>query len=96
MVFLFLQTIVPTVPASFLTFGDHPLYRRYETLPKLWGLSALDDQLIAGLVMKIGAGLLLMSLIAVIFFRWVATDETTPHRRPIGVPAAPELTEVKA
>ena len=96
MVFLFLQTIVPTVPASFLTFGDHPLYRRYETLPKLWGLSALDDQLIAGLIMKIGAGLLLTALIAVIFFRWVATDEPTPRRLPIEVPAAPELTEVKA
>ena len=96
MVFLFLQTIVPTVPASFLTFGDHPLYRRYETLPKLWGLSAMDDQLIAGLIMKIGAGLLLTGLIAVVFFRWVATDEPTPRRVPLEVPAAPELTEVKA
>ena len=94
MVFLFLQTIVPTIPATFLTFGDHPLYRRYETLPKLWGMTALDDQLTAGLIMKIPIGLMLMSLIAVIFFRWVATDDPTPHRR---VPAAPrpELTEVK-
>ena len=89
MVFLFLQTIVPTVPASFLTFGQHPLYRRYEALPKLWGLSALDDQLIAGLIMKIGAGLLLMSLIAVVFFRWVATDEPTPRRLPTGTPRRP-------
>jgi putative membrane protein len=96
MVFLFLQTIVPTIPASFLTFGHHPLYRRYETLPKLWGISALDDQLIAGLVMKIGAGLLLSALIAVIFFRWVATDAPTPRRVPTGIPEAPELTEVKA
>jgi putative membrane protein len=94
MVFLFLQTVVPTIPASFLTFGDHPLYRRYETLPKLWGMTALDDQLTAGLIMKIGSGLILMSLIAVIFFHWVATDDPTPHRRG---PAAgrPELTEVK-
>ena len=45
--------------------------------------------------MKIGAGLLLMSLIAVIFFRWVATDEPTPRRLPTGTAAAPELTEVK-
>jgi putative membrane protein len=96
LVFLFLQTIVPTIPASFLTFGDHPLYRRYETLPKLWGISAMNDQLIAGLVMKIGAGLLLTALIAVIFFRWVASDEPTPRRQPSVVPAAPELTEVKA
>src|SRR5258708_4032983 len=43
MVYLFLQSVVPTVPASFLTFGDHPLYRFYETVPRLWGVSALDD-----------------------------------------------------
>ncbi len=94
MVFLFLQTIVPTVPASFLTFGSHPLYRRYESLPKLWGLSALDDQLIAGLIMKIGAGLLLSVLIAVIFFRWVANEDPLPR---VGVEGfEPQLTEVKA
>ena len=75
-VYLFLQSIVPTVPATFLTFGSHPLYRRYETLPKLWGASALDDQLIAGLIMKIGAGLLIWAVIAVIFFRWAASEES--------------------
>jgi putative membrane protein len=92
LVFLFLQTVVPTIPASFLTFGSHPLYRRYEDLPKLWGISALDDQLIAGLIMKIGAGLLLSSLIAVIFFRWVATADAPPRfeAKRLG----PELTEV--
>lgn len=94
MVFLFLQTIVPTIPATFLTFGDHPLYRRYETLPKLWGMTALDDQLTAGLIMKIPIGLMLMCLIAVIFFRWVATDDPTPRRRVPATPR-PELTEVK-
>jgi putative membrane protein len=94
MVFLFLQTIVPTIPATFLTFGDHPLYRRYETLPKLWGMTALDDQLTAGLIMKIPIGLMLMSLIAVIFFRWVATDDPPPRRRVPATPR-PELTEVK-
>lgn len=93
MVFLFLQTIVPTVPASFLTFGSHPLYRRYEDFPKLWGISALDDQLIAGLIMKIGAGILLSALIAVIFFRWVATEDP-PRVRDDDM--GPQLTEVKA
>ena len=96
MVFLFLQTIVPTVPASFLTFGEHPLYRRYESLPKLWGLSALNDQLIAGLIMKIAAGLLLMTVIAVIFFRWVATEDVVPRPRASGIHEPPLLTEVNA
>lgn len=75
MAFLFLQSVVPTVPASFLTFGSAPLYKFYEDVPQLWGLSTLDDQRLAGLIMKIGAGLLLWLLIAVIFFRWAADEE---------------------
>ena len=38
-------------------------------------MSTLEDQQIAGLIMKIGAGLLLWALIAVIFFRWAADEE---------------------
>jgi len=75
MIFLFLQSVVPTVPASFLTFGSAPLYHFYEDVPQLWGLSTLDDQRLAGLIMKIGAGLLLWMLIAVQFFRWFADEE---------------------
>ncbi len=75
MVYLFLQSVVPTVPASFLTLGDHPLYRRYIGLHHLWGMSTLEDQQVAGLIMKIGAGLFLWSFIAVIFFRWAADEE---------------------
>jgi putative membrane protein len=75
MIFLFLQSVVPTVPASFLTFGSAPLYKFYEDVPQLWGLSTVDDQRLAGLIMKIGAGLLLWLLIALIFFRWAADEE---------------------
>nr|MDQ6911161.1 cytochrome c oxidase assembly protein [Actinomycetota bacterium] len=75
MLYLFLQTVVPTVPASFLTFGSKPLYHIYETFPRLWGIPALDDQLTAGLIMKIGAGLFFWTVIAVIFFRWYAAEE---------------------
>ena len=75
MIFLFLQSVVPTIPASFLTFGSSPLYRFYEHVPHLWGLSTLDDQRLAGLIMKIGAGLLLWLLIAVIFFRWAGEED---------------------
>jgi putative membrane protein len=75
MVYLFLQSIVPTVPASFLTFGDHPLYKHYVGLSHLWGMSTLEDQQVAGLIMKIGAGLFIWVLIAVIFFRWAADEE---------------------
>jgi putative membrane protein len=75
MIFLFLQSVVPTIPASFLTFGSAPLYHFYEGVPHLWGLSTLDDQRLAGLIMKLGAGLLLWMLIAVIFFRWAGEED---------------------
>ena len=75
MLYLFLQTIVPTVPASFLTFNDRPLYTVYADLPRLWGISALTDQQTAGLIMKIVGGLFLWGVIAAIFFRWYESEE---------------------
>lgn len=75
MVYLFLQSIVPTVPASFLTFADSPVYRFYETVPRLWGIGVITDQQVAGLIMKIGGGLLLWLVIAYVFFRWNADEE---------------------
>ncbi len=73
--YLFAWSIVPTVPASFLTFGSAPLYKFYEHVPHLFGLSTLEDQQAAGLIMKIGAGLLLWLVIAVVFFRWASEEE---------------------
>jgi putative membrane protein len=75
MFYLFLQSILPTVPASFLTFADAPIYHFYESVPRMWGLSVLIDQQIAGLIMKIGGGLLLWLCIATIYFRWNAKEE---------------------
>lgn len=75
MLYLFLQTILPTVPASFLTFGKTPLYRIYATFPRLWGVSALSDQQTAGLIMKILGGMYFWFAIAVIFFRWYGQEQ---------------------
>jgi putative membrane protein len=77
MLYLFLQSIVPTVPASFLTFGSQPLYHVYETFPRLWGISALTDQRVAGLIMKLVGGFILWGWIAVIFFKWYAREQTS-------------------
>ncbi|HUV11451.1 MAG TPA: cytochrome c oxidase assembly protein [Acidimicrobiia bacterium] len=74
-IYLFSQSVVPTVPASFLTFGAAPLYHFYEGVLHLWGLSTLEDQQVAGLIMKIGAGMLLWALITVFFFRWAGDEE---------------------
>jgi len=75
MLYLFAWSVVPTIPASFLTFGSSPLYKYYEHVPHLYGLTTLTDQQTAGLIMKIGAGLLLWGIIAVVFFRWASEEE---------------------
>ncbi len=75
MLYLFLQTLLPTVPASFLTFGSKPLYSFYETVPRLYGWTALSDQQVAGLIMKLVGGFYLYTIIAVIFFRWYGDEE---------------------
>jgi putative membrane protein len=77
MLYLFLQSIVPTVPASFLTFGSAPLYRFYAEVPRIWGLSVMNDQTIAGLIMKLAGGLILWIVIAVVFFRWYGEEQRT-------------------
>ena len=73
--YLFLQSLVPTIPASFMTLGTTPLYPIYETFPELWGLDTMTDQIIAGLIMKIGMGLVLWGWIAWVFFSWYAEEQ---------------------
>jgi putative membrane protein len=75
MIYLFLQSLAPTIPASFLTFGHSALYPVYAGFPRIWGISALNDQLIAGLIMKLAGGLLLWGVIATIFFRWYEQEQ---------------------
>jgi putative membrane protein len=75
MMYLFLQSLAPTIPASFLTFGHTLIYPVYGTFPRIWGISALTDQLLAGLEMKILGGFVLWGFITVIFFRWHAREE---------------------
>jgi putative membrane protein len=79
MVYLFLQSVLPTVPASFLTFAERPIYRFYAEAPRAFGLSAVDDQQLAGASMKIYAGSILWGVIVVMFFRWYARDQRAAH-----------------
>lgn len=75
MLYLFGNSILPTVPASFLTFAGGVIYKAYLDAPRLWGIDVLTDQRAAGLLMKLGGGLLLWTIITVLFFRWQGEEE---------------------
>jgi putative membrane protein len=96
MLYLLGQSIVPTVPASFLTFGSGLLYASYAQAPLLLGIEPLADQQVAGLLMKIGGGFFIWGVIAVMFFRWSSAEETGAPDRLYWRDLEPGLEQITA
>jgi putative membrane protein len=75
MIYLFLQSVIPNIPAAFLTFATGVVYTYYAHVPRPFGISAVSDQQMAGAIMKVGGTFLIWSIIVVVFFRWYAEQE---------------------
>jgi cytochrome c oxidase assembly factor CtaG len=58
--YLALADLQNSALAATLTFSDHVLYSTYAAVPRLWGLSALDDQAIAGVIMWVPGSLVFL------------------------------------
>ena len=69
MVYLFLMSVIPTVPAAWLTFAEGAVYRHYDIAIRVWGLSVTTDQQIAGAIMKIGGSVFLWTIIVFLWFK---------------------------
>src|SRR4029078_11429719 len=83
---LFLQTVVPTVPAGWLTFAEGVVYKHYNQPVRVWGLSPTDDQQLAGAIMKVGGSIFLWSLVVFYFFRRFTPtwkEDNTYRRSPL-------------
>jgi len=93
MAYLFVQSLLPAVIASFITFSRTAVYDFYEQAPRVWGISAVEDQQIAGAIMKTAGSLILWSFIAVAFFRWYAKEEAEA-RGPAWSEVEEELKEL--
>lgn len=90
MIYLFLQSVVPTVPAAWLTFADGVVYSVYDRPLRLWGISAVDDQQLAGAIMKTAGGLFLWAIVIYLFFTKFAARhaDSYDYKRPGRMPAA--------
>jgi putative membrane protein len=69
MIYLFLMSVVPTVPAAWLTFAEGVVYKHYDISIRVWGLSVTTDQQLAGAVMKTGGSIFLWTIVTFLFFR---------------------------
>lgn len=72
--YLFVQSLIPSVLAAFLTFSNGVFYEAYADAPRMWGLSPIEDQQFAAFVMKVFGSFILWGFIAVAFFRWYEAE----------------------
>jgi putative membrane protein len=91
MLYLFLQSLVPTVPGAFLVFASGVVYKAYVGRPELLGFSAIGDQQIAGAVMKLGGGAILWGVLTYTFFKWVSEEQSRDRGDRDQTPSMGEL-----
>jgi cytochrome c oxidase assembly factor CtaG len=63
-----------------LTFAPHALYDFYSSQPRHWGLSATDDQAVAGLVMALEQSIVMGIALAYLFIRALGDAEREDQR----------------
>ena len=66
-----------------LTFLPEPIYAFYEEAPRIWGLSALSDQQLAGVLMSASEAIAFFAVFALFFLRFMAeeAEPSAPARR---------------
>lgn len=80
--YLIAATLVNTGVFAFLTFSAVPVYATFELAPPVGTLTSRDDQLLAGLLMKLGGAVVLWTSITVLFFRWFRRSESEGDGAP--------------
>jgi len=70
MLYLFLLAVPCTALAAVLTFARMPLYPFYVTAPHPFGMNALQDQHLGGLLMWVPTHMFLFLALGITFFKW--------------------------
>ena len=69
MVYVFAMSILPTIPAGWLTFAEGSVYDHYDHAVRVGGISVLSDQQAAGAIMKLGGSVFMWGVMIFLFFR---------------------------
>ena len=100
--YLFLLSVAQIIVFASITFAKQPLYEFYVDAPRITSLSPVVDQQIGAIIMKIGSGVLFLTLMIIIFFRWFSEEERRNEaNRPRGTgydqygPNGPALEDTK-
>lgn len=75
LVYLFAAGLQGGALGALFTFAPSPIYPRYAVTAPAWGLSALTDQQLAGLIMWIPFGTVYLAVAATRFVGWLRASE---------------------
>ena len=81
MVYLLLAVTPTAVVAAFITLADGVIYG--ENIPRLFGIEAIEDQKIGGLIMWLPGNAIFLGTLAVLFFKW-SHNQTINSRKYTG------------
>lgn len=72
--------LLATVPANMLagvaiTFASQPLYNYYRSVPRLWGISLMQDQMLGGIIMWIPGSMMYLAAVIIVLARSISVRE---------------------
>jgi cytochrome c oxidase assembly factor CtaG len=88
--YLLLADVQNTVLSALLTFSDRVIYPYYETVPRLAGITPLNDQIAAGVIMWVPGSLFFLVPGVVIIFNLLSAPNAVDPRA-IGRPRSANL-----
>jgi cytochrome c oxidase assembly factor CtaG len=74
--YLLIADIQNTALSAFLIFSERVLYPNYAAVPRLWGISVLDDQATAGAIMWVPGSVIFLIPVAVLAIRLLDPPRT--------------------
>ena len=80
MLYLFFGAQPHLYIAMWLLLAQFPVYATYELSQRVTGLSAVQDQQVAGGVMLVVGGTFILVVITVLFFRWMSSEHSAAGR----------------
>ncbi len=72
--YLFVLPVPQSIFGAILTFSQEPVYQVYADAPRVFPISAADDQQLGGLLMWTPGKVLFWITLAIVFFRWFSQE----------------------
>ncbi len=78
--FVFLLMAIPPnmIAGMAIAFSESPIYPHYEAVPRLWGLSVMADQRLAGVIMWVPGSMMYIIFALILTARWLKQEEEKP------------------